>query len=1208
MVSFSPGLLLLASFVCGILAVSPRDPDINLAPPRRQPPPPHHGSVQHHTPPPYIYPHLPEHSPSDGCENPNHCGENEKFYGENECASSCEPSCDKPHPRICNKKCNFNVCRCLPGFVRHPSRKCVPLSYCPLPEAPSCGKNEEYIDEHHCGTACEPSCLNPHPRVCTEQCLRNVCQCENGFVRHPVSKECILPSQCPKKYPIPPTCGENEEYTGGSRCDPTCDDPKRQRLCPLDYVVKCKCLPGFVRDTSGKCILENRCPKPKPVCGRNEEYVDDGKNCESLCDGAPKPHVPCEVLMAIPGCKCLPGFARHSSGNCIPKIFCHEPKPACPQNETYIASGSNCAEPTCKSPHRPKHLQCMDIFSGCQCSPGFVRDEESRKCIREDHCPKPKPACPQNETFQEHGSICERSCTQPQGPPACPLINYSGCRCSDGFVRNHDTGKCIRLSQCPRPEPPSCGENEKYAECGKQCEPSCDHPKPSGCIFLCAKGCLCLPGFVRHPSGKCVPESYCPEPKPECPQNETYVEHGSVCDEHACENPFPPSSNVKCLDNFSGCQCSPGFVREKGSRKCIRPNNCPSHGPVCGENEELNDGGLVCERRCDSKGAYQCDPDIAKQCRCKLNYVRLNNTTCVRLYNCPEPKPECPQNETYVEHGSRCEELTCKNANSQPFKCRDSFTGCQCTPGFVRESGKCIRPSNCPKPQPKCPQNERYVEHGSRCEERTCKNPYPSPSKCLDVFSGCQCSPGFARDKHSRKCIPLSHCPLRSCGENEVYKRGSYCEPTCHDPDARGECILLPELKCRCLSGFVRHDGKCVPLSHCPRPEPPSCGENEKYAECGKQCEPSCDHPKPSGCIFLCAKGCLCLPGFVRHPSGKCVPESYCPKPKPECPQNETYVEHGSNCDERTCENPFPPPSNIKCIDDFSGCQCSPGFVREKGSRKCIRPSHCPKPKPACSQNETFVEHGLKCESSCANPEEPEDCSLFDFTGCKCSPGFIRDKDSGKCVRADHCPKPKPTCRKNEVFVENGPGCQPTCFDPHPKYECPMLRTGCFCKFGHVRDPENKCVPESECGDSLIRAGDETFRHCCIDNGLSNEYLRVCNYTATIELTKLMIEYLSPNKSPRDRSSAVDVAGTVLKCFTGGKNVSDCCRGKGVKESCLPICSASLYDLSKGVSQTDPFKLMECLDLGNARPKDVARRILKLAQTGTECFAEANAH
>ncbi|CCD64159.1 TIL domain-containing protein [Caenorhabditis elegans] len=54
-----------------------------------------------------------------------------------------------------------------------------------------CPSNEEF---RSCGTACEPTCQNPNPQVCTLQCILNVCQCSQGFVRGP--NGCVPPQDC----------------------------------------------------------------------------------------------------------------------------------------------------------------------------------------------------------------------------------------------------------------------------------------------------------------------------------------------------------------------------------------------------------------------------------------------------------------------------------------------------------------------------------------------------------------------------------------------------------------------------------------------------------------------------------------------------------------------------------------------------------------------------------------------------------------------------------------------------------------------------------------------------------------------------------------------------------------------------------------------------------------------------------------------------
>ncbi|GBM41925.1 hypothetical protein AVEN_142902-1 [Araneus ventricosus] len=52
------------------------------------------------------------------------------------------------------------------------------------------------------------------------------------------------------------------------------------------------------------------------LCGRFETEAD----CADFCNTCePKP---CD-MSCIPGCSCIPGFARDSSGRCIPQEFCN---------------------------------------------------------------------------------------------------------------------------------------------------------------------------------------------------------------------------------------------------------------------------------------------------------------------------------------------------------------------------------------------------------------------------------------------------------------------------------------------------------------------------------------------------------------------------------------------------------------------------------------------------------------------------------------------------------------------------------------------------------------------------------------------------------------------------------------------------------------------------------------------------------------------
>ncbi|XP_033341282.1 chymotrypsin inhibitor [Megalopta genalis] len=54
-----------------------------------------------------------------------------------------------------------------------------------------CGENEQF---NSCGSACEPSCSNPSPQICTMQCVIG-CQCKPGFLRSS-GGVCVSPGSC----------------------------------------------------------------------------------------------------------------------------------------------------------------------------------------------------------------------------------------------------------------------------------------------------------------------------------------------------------------------------------------------------------------------------------------------------------------------------------------------------------------------------------------------------------------------------------------------------------------------------------------------------------------------------------------------------------------------------------------------------------------------------------------------------------------------------------------------------------------------------------------------------------------------------------------------------------------------------------------------------------------------------------------------------
>ncbi|EPB74423.1 trypsin Inhibitor like cysteine rich domain protein [Ancylostoma ceylanicum] len=54
-----------------------------------------------------------------------------------------------------------------------------------------------------------------------------------------------------------------------------------------------------------------------------------------------------------------------------------------------------------------------------------------------------------------------------------------------------------------------CGVNEKWDDCDKECEKTCNDPNREVCKLSCVAGCVCMDGFYRH-NGTCVRKGECP--------------------------------------------------------------------------------------------------------------------------------------------------------------------------------------------------------------------------------------------------------------------------------------------------------------------------------------------------------------------------------------------------------------------------------------------------------------------------------------------------------------------------------------------------------------------------------------------------------------------------------------------------------------------------------------------------------------------------
>ncbi|CAJ0603023.1 unnamed protein product [Cylicocyclus nassatus] len=169
-------------------------------------------------------------------------------------------------------------------------------------------------------------------------------------------------------------------------------------------------------------------------------------------------------------------------------------------------------------------------------------------------------------------------------------------------------------------------------------------------------------------------------------------------------------------------------------------------------------------------------------------------------------------------------------------------------------------------------------------------------------------------------CPPTTTARPQPCGANQRRVAcGTACEPTCaiRNPPCTAQCI--PNV-CRCLPGYIRYVGLCIPTAACPNnpirtstttppiiivippggyPYPPiryfgyyvppyypypgyyppyyTCPAYTTYAQC-VPCERACNSNYWL-CYQYCVAGCTCQQGYVRDPvSNYCVNPYYCPR------------------------------------------------------------------------------------------------------------------------------------------------------------------------------------------------------------------------------------------------------------------------------------------------------------------------------------------
>ncbi|GBP53685.1 Antichymotrypsin-2 [Eumeta japonica] len=998
--------------------------------------------------------------------DPATCPDNEVY---NQCpavkcdAEYCPKSRDDPLTCPTGTKCDAPRCTC--AFNTHRDRKtgkCIPTRDCPPFECDRA--NEEY-------QACPAKCPS-------DQCadyLKNTtcgaplgtrigivvpcapqCRCKEGYYRDS-NGECVEPDQCSQE------CPKNEVYSSciqgecrALNCSQLGVPISCPRIDPQQCIKGCICAEGYLRDETGKCVPNDKCPNG---CGGDPNARPGcGTYCGHSCTDYNKT-VGCPKICKVNSCDCKEGYVYDRNvQKCVLPGQCT--LQCTGENEEYNACPGVCPLQTCSSigqkifcPRQPVPGS-PNCKPACRCKPNFYRNAEN-VCVSKDDCLQcTKP----NEVYDKCAPNCPPDTCDSAGKIyPCPLQPASGdsncaakCRCVKGFYRNSTD---------------ACPANEVY----NQCPPvKCDAeycPKSRDDALTCPAGkkcdaprCTCA--FNTHrdrKTGKCIPTRECPPF--ECDRaNEEY---------QACPAKCPSD---QCADYLKNTTCGAPL----GTRI-----------------------GIV----------VPCAP----QCRCKEGYYRDSNGECIEPDQCSQ---ECPKNEVY----SSCIQGECRALNCSqlgvPISCpridpQQCIKGCICAEGYLRdETGKCVPNDKCPNgcggdpnARPGC---------GTYCG-RSCTD-YNKTVACPEIcqLNGCDCKEGYVYDRNIGKCVLPEQC--NSCPDNEVYNQ---CPPVKCDaeycPKSRDDPLTCPTgTKCdspRCTCAFNTHrdrkTGKCIPTRDCP---PFECDRaNEEYQACPAKCpsDQCADYLKNTTCgaplgtrigiVVPCAPQCRCKEGYYRDSNGECVEPDQCsngcggdPNAKPGCG---TYC--GRSCTDYN--------KTVACplICKLNACDCKEGYAYDRNIGKCVLPEQCT--LQCTGQNEVYNSCPVSCPSqACANigqivfcPRQPTPGSPDCKPACTCKPNFYRNAEN-VCVSKDDCLQ----CTKpNEVYDKCASTCSPESCPENEVYNtCPTVKCDadycpksandratcpvgitcdpprCTCGFNSRRDRKTgKCIPTRNCRD-LFRA------------------------------------------------------------------------------------------------------------------------------------------
>uniref|UniRef100_A0A8I3WPG2 Mucin 6, oligomeric mucus/gel-forming/pseudo n=1 Tax=Callithrix jacchus TaxID=9483 RepID=A0A8I3WPG2_CALJA len=598
--------------------------------------------------------------------------------------------------------------------------------------------------------------------------------------------------------------------------------------------------------------------------------------------------------------------------------------------------------PECSVPKEPFVMSCQADMVATQPGPGnsscATLSEYSRQCSMEQQPVRrwrgpslcPVGQCPANQVYQECGSACVKTCSNPQH--SCSSTCTFGCFCPEGTVLNDlsNNHTCVPVTQCP------CVLNGATYAPGAVTTAACrtcqctlgrwactERPCPGHCSL---EGSSFVTTFDARPyrfHGTCTYIllqvalwALLPGDKIVISQDEVVSNNGG-----AKWLPYRTRNITVFRQSSTHLQMATSFGLELVVQ--LRPvfQAYITVGPqfrgktrgLCGNfNGDTTDDfttslGIpegTASLFVDSWRAGNCPAALERETDpCSMSQLNkvCAETHCSVLLRMGTVFERCHATVNPTPFYKRCVYQACNYEETFPHICAALGDYVHaCSSRGVLLWGWRSSVENCTIP---CTGNSTFSYHSQACE-RTCLSLSDRAAEChasAVPVDGCNCPDGTYLN-HKGECVHKAQCPCTLEGYKFILAQQATVinGATCYCTNGRLSCPQRPQMF----------------LASCPTPKTfESCSQSSEN-KFGAACAPTCQMLATGvTCVpTKCEPGCVCAKGLYENADGQCVPPE-------ECPCEFSGVSY---------------PGGAELHTDCRTCTCS------SGRWACQQAAHCP--------------------------------------------------------------------------------------------------------------------------------------------------------------------------------------------------------------------------------------------------------------------------